>query len=173
MPVPYTNPLATNAPAVPTVNVSQSIQSRLGSGFTAPLTMISPNTWATVSGVAKVQQDILVCISTLPGRRMVQCDYGCLVPMYMFEPWNSITQVQIQAAAMSALTAWVPQIVVSSVVASLDPLGNNLVNLAIKYTIKGILLTQTVTIVLDAGNGTIVFGPGTFAIGNYQPFTLS
>lgn len=152
-------------------SIPKELALRLGSGLRIPK-LISDDRWEVISGTQKVKQDIYIALATPVGVRMMQPDFGSLVPFYCFETFTPRIESQIVNAAYESLAVWVPQIVVKDVRIDDKQMNKNICDLIIMYTIKGSDKFEDVSIVL-ASPDTVQIPPGRFVIGGRAFFAVA
>jgi hypothetical protein len=63
-----------------------------------------------VGGLEKIEQSILVVLSTAPGERQLRPEFGCGVHDLVFQPNTAALRGLVQATVRAALTRWEPRI---------------------------------------------------------------
>lgn len=110
----------------------------LGKGFELPFRFAASGGVAQASYEQKVKLNIFTVLSTEPGTRLFESDFGCPLRAYMFEPDDFITFTGIKSAITDALTRWVPVVEIVSIDVSTDKRENNFVPIVLKYQISGV-----------------------------------
>lgn len=170
MAVPYTSASNLHQP-IPTINVPKKLEQALGSGLTAPISYLGNNVWGTRDGVGKLKQDMYIALATGAGRRYLQCDYGSMLPYYLFEGQTRVVSAEMKRTVKNTLKTWVPQIEVIDVVVDLSELENDKVTIVTQFMIKGTAFVDSLIIVLQTPD-TIVFPPENFTVNGRQFFQV-
>lgn len=69
-----------------------------------------------IEDLAHIKQSIADIINTPVGSRTMRRDYGSLTSVLLDSPLNEYTRMQLQAAAVMAITRWEPRISLTSLV---------------------------------------------------------
>ena len=72
----------------------------------------------------EVRQQIKVLISTEPGQRIMEVDYGAGLKRFLFEPNDDILLVRVRSYLTDKFTRYIPAIKVTAIDVSLDPERN-------------------------------------------------
>lgn len=153
---------------IPTTTVPQALASQLGQGLAFPLVCINDN-WQTLAGITDVEQSMFITITTPVGCHFMNPDFGSLLPRYLFEAYDQVTQIGVYDTVSNALKAWVPQIIVQSVSLDSTQIQNNQLTIVVNYIVKGTLSSQSLTIVYTTPD-VVQYGPGAFTIGGRSVF---
>jgi len=157
------NKRAPNLRPRPSQTVPKILEERLGSGLAVPLT-IAKNQWLVNSGLTKLNQDIIVVLTTPVGCRYFQPDFGSLLYWLIFQPWNQATQSQMITATKVALQTWVPQIIVQSVTIDDSLAYKHQFRITITYLLKGTLSTSSISLTLSQDDN-IQLAANNFVVG--------
>lgn len=84
---------------------------------------------------AAINQSIKTILSTSPGERLMDPEFGSSVPSLMFEPITERTAQALQRDVTKALTRWEPRISLQRVDVTANPDGNSII-LTIQYRIR-------------------------------------
>ena len=109
----------------------------LGNGWAFPLAL-------DASGVVQRSADpdgavgdaIRMILSTAPGERVMQPDYGCAIQDFVFALVDPSTAGQISQAVREALMEWEPRIDVFDVTTTPDPADPRTLSVAITYQLR-------------------------------------
>lgn len=154
--------------AKPVEFIPQQLQERLGKGLGIPLVCIN-NTWQTLGGVSKIEQDMYLTIMTPVGRHFMQPDFGSIIPYMLMEPITATTKQQMSVSIKSALKIWVPQITVTGVTFDDTLINSNVVLIDIQYFVNGTNSQQTLTVGYTTPDST-QSAPAMFMVNDRQVF---
>lgn len=154
----------------PAENLSAELARRLGRGLSLPIELADSSQWRTSGGADKIRQAIYAVLTTPVGRRLLQPDFGSLLPRLIFEPWTSTVRLEIIRESSKAIAAWVPSVIVESTECDLDETGLNVVILLIRYTIRGSLFEDTAVVPLKRDD-SLQFTSPYFTINGQRVFS--
>lgn len=88
----------------------------LGRGWAFPPTFnASASSVELVQDIDDIRQSLHILLSTTPGERVMQPDYGCDLHKYIFEHLNSTTIGYIKERVLHAILYYEPRIVVEKI----------------------------------------------------------
>jgi phage baseplate assembly protein W len=87
------------------------------------------------SGEANVRESLRLILSTRPGERVLQPDFGCELARYLFEPNNVSTLRLIQEEVQRAITRWESRVKLVDVQVTVNAVDQRAVDIAIQYTL--------------------------------------
>jgi phage baseplate assembly protein W len=109
----------------------------LGKGWSFPV-QVDPGTGdiAIVSYEDDIRQAILLILQTALGERVMRPDFGAGLETFVFEPVSTTTMALVQHRVQQALITWEPRINVNDVSVTTNPVTRNLLNIAIRYSVR-------------------------------------
>ncbi|MBP6469949.1 MAG: GPW/gp25 family protein [Chloroflexi bacterium] len=108
----------------------------IGSGWAFP-PMIDPQGGVALTrSTNEIEQAIRIILLTPLGQRVMRPTFGCRIHELVFAPNNSTTAAQAIRYVEEALAMWEPRIVVTQVVATVDPKLDGRMLIHIEYQIK-------------------------------------
>lgn len=109
----------------------------LGTGWSFP-PEFSRNTGsvAMASDREDIEQSLQILLSTRPGERIMQPDYGCNLEKLMFEPLDTSLISYVEDLVKKAILYHEPRINPESVSVAEDPDQPGMLNVAVEYTIR-------------------------------------
>lgn len=108
----------------------------LGTGWKFPLQVTPTGGIATSSEEQKIEESILLILSTAPGERLMLPDFGCGIHDMVFSPNDAGTVTRIVDLVRRALTKYEPRIDVISVTAETSSEQPNLLLIRVDYRIR-------------------------------------
>ncbi|MEO0972750.1 MAG: GPW/gp25 family protein [Pseudomonadota bacterium] len=90
-----------------------------------------------VSAQEDIEQSLRILLSTRPGERVMQPNYGCGLGRLMFEPLNEGTVTRIRHAIDQAVLFFEPRITLDEVRVSVDEQRDGVLLVDLHYTIRG------------------------------------
>lgn len=128
---------ATTAPALGPASASHF----LGRGWKFPPAFSRsaggvPGGVEMAEGDEDIRQSIGVILSTEPGERAMQPDFGCALRQFVFRRLDVTTQTRIQDAVYRALLTWEPRIVVEEVRVEASDRLDQVVQIGVRYTVR-------------------------------------
>lgn len=108
----------------------------LGIGWTFPLQVTPTGALSTSSEEAKIEQSILLILSTAPGERLMLPDFGCGIHDLVFAPNNSATIGQVVDLVRRSLTTYEPRVDVLDVTAQAADGQPNLLLIRVDYRVR-------------------------------------
>lgn len=150
----------------PSVQIPQGLEDLLGRGLAAPV-LIFNNSWGTVKGLDKVKQNMYVTIATPVGRHFRNPDFGSLIPYMVFAQLTTKLADEIRVQVKKAIEVWLPYVLLSTV--EVTSTEDNLVNIGIRFRVKGSSELESVVIYL-ANPDTTQIDPNVFSINSRSFF---
>ena len=108
----------------------------LGTGWTFPLQVTPTGAIATSSEEQKIEQSILLILSTAPGERLMLPRFGCGIHDLVFAPNDTGTISQVVDLVRRALTTYEPRIDVFDVSVQTSNGQPNLLLIRVDYRIR-------------------------------------
>ncbi len=108
----------------------------LGIGWKFPLQVTPTGGIATSSEEQKIEESILLVLSTAPGERLMLPDFGCGIHDLVFSPNSSSTVTMVVDLVRRALTKYEPRIDVVDVTAETSTEQPNLLLIRVDYRIR-------------------------------------
>ncbi len=108
----------------------------LGSGWNFPVKLNEKNSIASSFYEQKVEESIVIILSTAKGERVMRPDFGCDIHDYVFELIESTTLTFIETAVREALILWEPRIEVMQVDVYSPRMDEGILNIEIQYRIR-------------------------------------
>ena len=108
----------------------------LGTGWKFPLQVTPTGGIATSSEEQKIEESILLVLSTAPGERLMLPDFGCGIHDLVFAPNNSSTVTMVVDLVRRSLTKYEPRIDVIDVTAETSTEQPNLLLIRVDYRVR-------------------------------------
>lgn len=108
----------------------------LGKGFSFPLQIDNSGCIKLSEEREKIQQSILLILSTAKGARMMRPEFGCAVHDFIFEPNSASLRGLIAQEVQLALIEWEPRIQVDQVTVETEVDQPSKILVSVKYTIR-------------------------------------
>lgn len=113
----------------------------LGRGWSFPPEFNKDNSSVElVQDELDIEQSLKLLVSTSPGERLTNPDYGCRIHELMFEPINPITITKIKEAIKIAVIYFEPRINLENVLVDISQELDGILNITLEYRVK---LTNT------------------------------
>lgn len=88
-----------------------SRKSFLGTGWSFPIKFDGHSkSIAMVSEEEDIKQSLLILLSTRPGERLTNPNYGCRIHDFLFEPLNNLTLVMMEDAIRLSILYYEPRV---------------------------------------------------------------
>ena len=81
-----------------------------------------------------IRSSIQRILLTKPGERVMLPDFGCDLDKYIFEPNDSLLELQVRNEITNAITKWEPRITLKNITVTVN---NNALLISIPYIING------------------------------------
>jgi uncharacterized protein len=108
----------------------------LGLGWKFPLQVTPRGAIATASEEQRIEESILIILSTAPGERLMLPDFGCGIHDLVFAPNDSGTVSRVVDLVRRSLTTYEPRIDVLDISAEVSEAQRNLLLIRIDYRIR-------------------------------------
>jgi Bacteriophage baseplate protein W len=108
----------------------------LGIGWKFPLQVTPKGRIASARFEQRIEESIYLILSTSPGERVMQPDFGCGIHDLVFEPNSTVTLALVVDQVRRALTAFEPRIDVLTIHTDTAPEQPNLLLIRIDYRIR-------------------------------------
>lgn len=115
----------------------------IGRGLSFPM-RLGVSGFAESTGVAKVEQSILIILGTMPGQRLMRPSFGCRLRGLAFAPNTPATADLARYYVSDSLTRWEPRIDLVAVDVTNDT-GRGLLLIGIRYRLRATQATQEFT----------------------------
>ena len=89
-----------------------------------------------VSDVQDIEQSLQILLSTRPGERILQPDYGCSLDRLMFEPMDTSLKSYVEDVVKTAILYHEPRIDPSKVTIDTSNETEGWLNVIVEYTIR-------------------------------------
>ncbi|MCP4304301.1 MAG: GPW/gp25 family protein [bacterium] len=108
----------------------------LGRGWKFPLQVTPQGAIAGARAEQRIEESIYIILSTAPGERLMQPEFGCGIHDLVFEPNSAVTLSLVVDRVRTALVAFEPRIDVLTLDADTAPGQPNLLLIRIDYRIR-------------------------------------
>jgi uncharacterized protein len=108
----------------------------LGRGWKFPVNVDPAGGIASSEYEEDVREGIGLILRTSRGERVMQPDFGCGIHEMAFSVINTATASQVEEMVKEALILWEPRIEVTGVEASVDPMEDGRMAIAIDYRVR-------------------------------------
>ena len=116
---------------------NQQDTSFLGTGWSFPPTFTKETAGVEmVSDVQDIEQSLQILLSTRPGERILQPDYGCSLDRLMFEPMDTSLKSYVEDVVKTAILYHEPRIDPSKVTIDTSNETEGWLNVIVEYTIR-------------------------------------
>lgn len=129
----------------------------LGRGWTFPPTFTNSN--GTVKLVAEeddIVQSLKIILTTRPGERLTNPEFGCKMFDYLFDPINIQTEKNIVDAIQRAIVEFEPRITVENIVLDTEQELEGIVSIDLTYVIRKINTRSNIVFPFYKLEGTLV-----------------
>jgi phage baseplate assembly protein W len=108
----------------------------LGRGWKFPLQVTPRGAIASARGDQRIEESIYIILSTAPGERVMQPQFGCGIHDLVFEPNSVVTRSLVIDRVRRALVTFEPRVDVLTVNADATPEQPNLLLIRVDYRIR-------------------------------------
>lgn len=112
-----------------------SEKSYLGTGWAFPPAFIKDKGVDMVSEEEDIRQSLMILLSTTPGERIFNFDYGCHIRKWVFDEINLSTKTLICDAIRQAIRLFEPRIQVENIQIETRDAGEGILWITINYLI--------------------------------------
>lgn len=107
----------------------------LGTGWSFPPEFSNNQAIKMVDGEQDINESLILLLSTNPGERVMEPDYGCAIKSLVFEEINLGTITQIKAMIKNAILFFEPRISLDNIEINTDDCLNGTLIIHIYYTV--------------------------------------
>ena len=107
----------------------------IGTGFAFPMGTNDRGGILTTTGDHRIEDSILLILSTAPGERVMRPEFGCTIWDLVFAPIDTVTLNDMAAATTRALRRWEPRIQVNHIETQIDDDDPTRVDISIHYEV--------------------------------------
>lgn len=90
----------------------------------------------TVAGLEDIEQSLGLLLSTRPGERLMQDDFGCELSEFLFEEVTDGLVGRLRSVVEDAILHHEPRVRLDGVDVSIDDAVQGLLHIAIRYTVR-------------------------------------
>lgn len=129
----------------------------LGRGWRFPPTF-DPKTAqvALVQAEEDIAESLRILLSTRPGERIMQPEYGCRLHQYVFEVMDGATEAAIETAIRQAILFFEPRITLDEITVDITHWFEGRMVVGLSYTIDETNSRSNVVFPFYRGEGTLV-----------------
>lgn len=103
-----------------------------------------------------IEQSLKLILSTRPGERLTNPEFGCSIYEYLFEPINSTTEYFLREAIEKAVLYYEPRITLNEVHIETEREKDGIVDIKLEYTIRKINVRSNIVFPFYKLEGTLV-----------------
>ncbi len=103
-----------------------------------------------------IEQSLKLILSTRPGERLTNPEFGCLMHEYLFEPITSPTKYLIKDSIERAILYFEPRITLDEVIIDSSRELEGIVDIKLEYTIRKINVRSNIVFPFYKLEGTLV-----------------
>jgi phage baseplate assembly protein W len=144
------------------------LKEKLGSGLSVPMIAVNGK-YPVAKELDKVKQDIFLCLSTPVGRRLMQPDFGSMLPWMLFQGYTSTIHDEIIVQTKQALDKHLPTILVKEVLVDDQYMDEHCLVVIIRYVLRGTQAGDEIKIALSTSD-QVKLPPEFFTIGGSPIF---
>ena len=109
----------------------------LGKGWSYPPEFSKPTKGVSMaSGLEDIEQSLAILLSTRPGERIMQPDYGCNLDKLLFEPLNVSLVTYVEGLVKTAILYHEPRIIPEKVIISERVEEPGILDVIVDYSIR-------------------------------------
>jgi len=103
-----------------------------------------------------IEQSLKLILSTRPGERLTNPEFGCSIHEYLFEPINTTLEYFLRDAIEKSVLYFEPRITLNEVVIDTDRELEGIVDIKLEYTIRKINVRSNIVFPFYKLEGTLV-----------------
>lgn len=111
-------------------------QNFAGSGWGFPSRVDESGRIERSDGMNAIHQAVWMLLSTAPGERLMEPEYGCGIYDLVFSPGNETAMGQLRQAVVEALVRWEPRVDVVTVQVRTDSEAPNRLLIELEYRVR-------------------------------------
>ncbi len=129
----------------------------LGRGWSFPPTFEKElNSVELVQDEEDIAQSLKLILSTRPGERLTNPEFGCAIHEFVFDPINPTTKYLLRDAIEKAILYFEPRITLEEVIIETDRELDGIVDIKLDYTIRKINVRSNIVFPFYKLEGTLV-----------------
>ena len=134
-----------------------SKKSFLGTGWSFPPTFEKElKSVSMVSDELDIIQSLRLILSTRPGERLTNPEFGCAIHEYVFDPINPTTKYLLKDSIEKAILYFEPRITLNQVIIESDRELEGIVDIKLEYTVRKINVRSNIVFPFYKLEGTLV-----------------
>lgn len=103
-----------------------------------------------------IEQSLKLILSTRPGERLTNPEFGCIMHEYLFQPIDASTKYFIKDSIEKAILYFEPRITLNDVIINSDRELDGIVDIILDYTIRKINVRSNIVFPFYKLEGTLV-----------------
>lgn len=103
-----------------------------------------------------IAQSLKLILSTRPGERLTNPEFGCAIHEYVFDPINPTTKYLLREAIEKSVLYFEPRITLNEVIIDSDRELDGIVDIKLEYTIRKINVRSNIVFPFYKLEGTLV-----------------
>lgn len=103
-----------------------------------------------------IEQSLKLILSTRPGERLTNPEFGCVIHEYLFEPINATLEYFLKDAIEKSILYFEPRITLNEVIIDTDRELEGIVDIKLEYTIRKINVRSNIVFPFYKLEGTLV-----------------
>ncbi len=129
----------------------------LGRGWSFPPTFEKElKSVELVSDEKDIEQSLKLILSTRPGERLTNPEFGCAIHEFIFDPINPVTVYLLKEAIQKAVLYFEPRITLEKIIIETDRELDGIVDIKMEYTIRKINIRSNIVFPFYKLEGTLV-----------------